>query len=272
MQVQLLLERACAWIALWRADQAYADLHEVLLLDPRCVRAYCVLGQLLVQGGKLTGARDAFRRALALDATTEEARVGLAAVESRLVAVSQGQDRAARRPATLPGTARPHGRRSLTSPTGHSVATLTTLIRRSPDRPATSATSGMVHRRSSAAISPTTSATTSATTSVDLALQRSPDAAPVSARSREKTAPYRAPLGAPHARTSSAPRATTSAGHGSPRAATAPLPRAATAPALRATTAPLARATTSPVPRATTSPMVDRSGPVASPGKPHRAE
>lgn len=226
MDPALLLERACAWIALWRPDQAYADLHEVLLVDATCVRAYRVLGQLLLQGGKLTGARDAFRRALALAPADEEALAALQAVETRLAEVARGKPEAPpRRPsasqlARPAEPARPH-RRFATSPNGHPISTLTTLIRRAPSAAPPHLATAPVHRRQPG------------------------DAVPT-ARGRDKTAPHRSVVGG---RVRSAP-----AVHAGSRAPTAPISHPPNAPMARASTAPVARLSTQPIARAATQP------------------
>lgn len=236
MDAELLLERACAWVALWRADQAYADLHEVLLLDPGCARAYRVLGHLLVQSGKLAGARDAFRRALGLCPEDREAQSSLEAVESRLAEVSRGRAAGRARASTAPLVrgepergARGGHRRAPTAPSGHAVttlATLTTLLRRAPSGAPVHAAP---RRRGEAAVEP--------------------------ARAREKTAPLRAP-GHVRAPVATGTRAATSPGH-APARTSSPHLRGAPAGG-RAGTAPItrvgARAITAPVARATASP------------------
>jgi Tetratricopeptide repeat len=84
--VALLLERARAWAALRRPDQAQADLREALRLDPGHGGAYCMLGQQLVSNGKLTAAREAFRRAIEVSGGDATARQHYFEVEARLAA------------------------------------------------------------------------------------------------------------------------------------------------------------------------------------------
>lgn len=236
MEPALLLERACAWIALWRPDQAYADLHEVLLVEPTCVRAYRVLGQLLLQGGKLAGARDAFRRALSLDPQDEAARAALEALESRLAEVARGKPEAApRRPSSsqlaLPSEpARAH-RRIATSPNG--IPTLTTLIRRAPS--AAPAYVSPAHRR-----------------------QSSSEAVPV-VRGRDKTAPHRTVL-AGRSRAVTAVHPANGPTASLVRAPTAPIAHVPSAPMPRAITAPHVRSSTQPVVRAATQPSGELLG------------
>lgn len=224
MDPELLLERACAWIALWRPDQAYADLHEVLLVDATCVRAYHVLGQLLLQSGKLTGARDAYRRALALAPQDEPALAALLAVEARLAEVTRSApDGAPRRPSApqlvrAGEPARAH-RRFATSPTGSPISTLTALIRRAPSA-APHVVSSPSHRR------------------------QINDAAPTAARGRDKTAPYRMAAGG-RVRAITGAHAISGA-HG--RAPTAPISHAPSAPMASTSTQPIARAATQPPP------------------------
>jgi hypothetical protein len=82
----LLFERARAWAALRRLDQAQGDLRELLRLHPRCGQAYRMLGQLLARSGKLATAREAFRRALQLNSGDLLAREQFLEVESKLAA------------------------------------------------------------------------------------------------------------------------------------------------------------------------------------------
>ncbi len=240
MEPALLLERACAWIALWRPDQAYADLHEVLLVEPSCVRAYRVLGQLLLQGGKLAGARDAFRRALSLDPQDEAVRAALEAVDTRLAEVARGKSEAApRRPSasqlTRPTEPTRAHRHIATSPNGVPISTLTTLIRRAPS--AAPAQVSPTHRRQSS------------------------EAVPV-VRGRDKTAPHRTVL-AGRSRAGTAVHAAngpTGSLGSLVRAPTAPIAHVPSAPIPRAITAPHVRLSTQPVVRAATQPSGDLLG------------
>lgn len=237
MEPALLLERACAWIALWRPDQAYADLHEVLLVEPSCVRAYRVLGQLLLQGGKLAGARDAFRRALSLDPQDEAAHAALEAVETRLAEVARGKPEPPRRPSASVlarpiEPARAH-RRFATSPNGVPISTLTTLIRRAPS--AAPVHASPAHRRQNG------------------------EALPV-ARGREKTAPHRTALNARSRAVATVQAANGPTGPLAGRAPTAPMAHQPSAPIPRAITAPHVRLSTQPVVRAATQPPVDLVG------------
>jgi hypothetical protein len=82
--VALLLQRARAWIALRRIDQAQVDLREVLRLDVRCVMAYRMLAPLLRRTHRLATARYALRRVVYLCPDDDEAREWLAEVEAEI--------------------------------------------------------------------------------------------------------------------------------------------------------------------------------------------